>query len=96
MPVSIKASDIPSNVNPLIAREYTDLAKASETGNVGYTTWTSWGGGSDQYIVDNTDKVLNGSLSTTDFLKGLDAAFKDDVKKGTVPTIYSTGKSSGQ
>ncbi|MFE4951085.1 ABC transporter substrate-binding protein [Leifsonia sp. NPDC056665] len=95
MPVNIKPSDIPSNVDPRIARQYTELAKASEAGSVGYTTWTSWGGSSDQYIVDNTDKVLNGSLSTSDYLKGLSAAFKDDVKKGNLPTVYSTGKSLG-
>ncbi len=96
MPVDIKASDIPSDVNPEIAREYLDLAKASETGNVGYTTWTSWGGEADQYIVDNTDKVINGSLSTTAFLQGLEAAYKGDVKKGDLPTIYATGKSISQ
>ncbi|WP_426516084.1 ABC transporter substrate-binding protein [Diaminobutyricibacter sp. McL0618] len=95
MPVNIKPSDIPSNVDPRIARQYTALAAASEQGAVGYTTWTSWGGSSDQYIVDNTDKVLNGSLSTSDYLKGLSAAFKADVSKGNLPTVYSTGKSLG-
>jgi raffinose/stachyose/melibiose transport system substrate-binding protein len=95
MPVNIKPSDIPSNVDPKIARQYTELAKASEQGAVGYTTWTSWGGQADQYIVDNTDKVLAGSLSTMDYLNGLQAAYKGDVQKGTLPTIYSTGKSAG-
>lgn len=93
MPVKIKESDIPSNVDPRIAREYTELAKASDSGAVGYTTWTSWGGQSDQYIIDNTDKVLNDSLSTSAYLKALSSAFKDDVKKSNVPTVYSTGKS---
>ncbi|NEN07693.1 extracellular solute-binding protein [Diaminobutyricibacter tongyongensis] len=95
MPVKINPSEIPSNVDPKIAREYTELAKASEQGAVGYTTWTSWGGQADQYIVDNTDKVLAGSLSTTDYLNGLQAAYKGDVQKATLPTIYSTGKSLG-
>jgi len=94
MPVKFSASDIPSSVDPRIARQYTELAKASESGGVGYTTWTSWGGISDQYIVDNTDKVLNGSLSTTAFLQALDAAFKQDIQKHNLPTVYSTGKSA--
>ena len=92
MPVNIKPSDIPSDVDPKIARQYTELSKASEAGAVGYTTWTSWGGQADQYIVDNTDKVLSGSLSTTDYLNGLQAAYQSDKQKGTIPTIYSTGK----
>jgi raffinose/stachyose/melibiose transport system substrate-binding protein len=95
MPIKINPSDIPSNVNPLIARQYADLAAASEKGAVGYTTWTSWGGGADQYIVDNIDKVLSGSLTTNAFLAGLEAAYKNDVSKGTVPTLYTTGKSLG-
>ncbi|WP_447949603.1 ABC transporter substrate-binding protein [Microbacterium aurum] len=95
MPVKMNAEDIPSDVDPRIARQYVDLAAASEKGAVGYTTWTSWGGTSDQYIVDNIDKVLNDSLSTKDFLNGMSAAFKDDVKNGNVPTIYSTGTPQG-
>ncbi|NEN07685.1 extracellular solute-binding protein [Diaminobutyricibacter tongyongensis] len=95
MPVKFSASDIPSTVDPRIARQYTELAKASEKGAVGYTTWTSWGDRSHAYMNDNNDRVLNGDLSTSDYLKGLSAAFKDDLKKGTVPTVYSTGSSAG-
>ncbi|MFD6697927.1 MULTISPECIES: ABC transporter substrate-binding protein [unclassified Microbacterium] len=92
LPVKFNPSDIPSAVDPRLARQYTALAEASQSGAVGYTTWTSWGGQSDQYIVDNIDKVVSGSLSTTEFLKALDAAFKQDVSKGNLPTVYSTGK----
>jgi raffinose/stachyose/melibiose transport system substrate-binding protein len=92
MPVKLKSGDIPSSIDPRLARVFTSLTTASDEGNVGYTTWTSWGGKADQYIVDNTDKVLNGNLSTADYLKGMNAAFKDDKARGLVPTPYSTGK----
>lgn len=92
MPVKLKPGDIPSSVDPRLARVFTSMTTASDQGKVGYTTWTSWGGKADQYIVDNTDKVLNGNLSTADYLKGMNGAFKDDKARGLVPTPYSTGK----
>jgi raffinose/stachyose/melibiose transport system substrate-binding protein len=96
MPIKFKASDIPSSVDPRFARVYTSLQAASSAGAVGYTTWTSWGGKADQYILDNTDKVLNGSLSTDDYLKGMSAAFKDDKARNLIPTPFPTGKTAGQ
>ncbi|NEN07662.1 extracellular solute-binding protein [Diaminobutyricibacter tongyongensis] len=94
LPVNINKSDIPSNVDPRYARVYTSLQAASESGNVGYTTWTSWGGKATQFISDNADKVLNGSESVGDFLKGMDAAFQSDKARNLIPTPYTTGEAT--
>jgi raffinose/stachyose/melibiose transport system substrate-binding protein len=96
MPVNFKSSDIPSDVDPRFARVYTSMQTASNAGEVGYTTWTSWGGKADQYILDNTDKVLNGGLSTADYLKGMSTAFKDDKARNLIPTPFPTGKTAGR
>lgn len=96
MPVNFKESDIPSTVDPRFARIYTSMQTASNAGAVGYTTWTSWGGKADQYIVDNTDKVLTGDLSTADYLKGMSSAFKDDKERNLVPTPFQPRKTAGQ
>ncbi|QAY62812.1 extracellular solute-binding protein [Xylanimonas allomyrinae] len=92
MPVTIDDADIPSEVDPRFARVYTSLSEASEAGLVGYTTWTSWGAQSNQFIVDNTDKVLSDVMTTETFLQGLDAAFQEDLRRGNVPAVFSTGK----
>lgn len=94
LPVNIRKSDIPSDVDPRYARVYTSLQAASESGNVGYTTWTSWGGKATQFISDNADKVLNGSESVDDFLKGMNAAFQSDKARNLIPTPYSTGEAA--
>lgn len=85
LPVKFKASDIPSSIDSRYARIYTSLQSARE---VGYTTWTSWGGKADTYIVSNIDKVLNGSLSTRAFTQGLEDAFKADFSRDLIPTPY--------
>ena len=85
LPVKFNASDIPSSVDPRYARIYTTLQTAPV---VGYTTWTSWGGKADTYIVNNIDKVLNGNLSTDAFVQGLETAFKADYSRGLVPAPY--------
>ena len=85
LPVKFDASDIPSSIDPRYARIYTSLQSATE---VGYTTWTSWGGKADTYIVSNIDKVINGDLSSSAFTQGLDDAFQADFSEGLIPTTY--------
>ncbi|MFE4951079.1 ABC transporter substrate-binding protein [Leifsonia sp. NPDC056665] len=94
LPVHINKSDIPSGVDSRFARVYTSLQSASESGNVGYTTWTSWGGKATTFISANADKVLNGDESVADFLKGMDAAFQSDMSRNLIPTPYSTGEAT--
>jgi raffinose/stachyose/melibiose transport system substrate-binding protein len=85
LPVKFKDSDIPSSVDPRYARIYTSLQSAQE---VGYTTWTSFGGKADAYITANIDKVLNGKQSVDEYLAGLDSAFQADYSRGLVPVPF--------
>ena len=85
LPIKFKPSDIPKSIDPRYARIYTSLQSAPV---VGYTTWTSWGGGADTYIVANIDKVINGNMTTDAFLQGVEAAFKSDYSKGLVPPPF--------
>ena len=90
LPITYEESDVPSGVDPRYAAQYAAINEASESGLVGYVTWTSMGPKSQAFVVDNIDKVINGDQSVADFCAGLDAAFADDTEKGLVPPAFTT------
>jgi raffinose/stachyose/melibiose transport system substrate-binding protein len=86
LPVHFEPSDVPESIDSRYARMYITLQDAPD---VGYTSWTSFGGSADTYISAGIDKVLTGDLSTDDFLKELDAAFQEDFTRDLVPVPFS-------
>jgi raffinose/stachyose/melibiose transport system substrate-binding protein len=63
------------------------LYAAAESNNVGYTTWTFWPPKSETYIIDNIEKVWAGTMTTQDYLAGLQAQFAEEAAAGDVPPI---------
>lgn len=90
LPITFTQADVPPGVDQRIVDHYQRINDASEKGAVGYTTWTSFGGKAEQFILENIDKVVNGDLSATEFCAGLDKVFKADVAAGLIPPVYST------
>ena len=68
-----------TSLDPRDARLRTALNDAAAKNNYGYTTWTFWPPKSDTYIYEQIEKVWAGSLTTKDYLAGLQHA----VRPGT-------------
>jgi raffinose/stachyose/melibiose transport system substrate-binding protein len=90
LPVKYSQNDVPSDVDPRYLAQYTALNKASQARDVGYVSWTSFGGKADNYVVENADKVLDHSLSIAAFCAGIGKAFDADKSAGLIPPVYKT------
>ena len=90
-PIKYDPSDVPADVDPRYAAHYQAINDASEVGNVGYVTWTSFSPKSEGFVLDNADKVINGDMSAEEFCAGLEAVFVVDRAAGLVPPLFSTG-----
>ncbi|MDM4762034.1 extracellular solute-binding protein [Galbitalea sp. SE-J8] len=90
IPIRFEPSDVPADIDPRYAAQYTAINEASDAGMVGYVTWTSWGSGAETYIWDNMDKLFTGELSAATFCAGMDAAFQKDYDAGTIPPVFGT------
>lgn len=91
LPIKYAPSDVPAGVDPRYAAQYQAINDASDIGNVGYVTWTSFGSKSEAFVLDNVDKVINGDLTPADFCAGIQKAFDEDRATGLVPPPFSTG-----
>ena len=78
-----------TSLDPRDARLRTALNEAAAQNNYGYTTWTFWPPKSDTYIYEQIEKVWAGSLTTKDYLAGLQTLFTQELKDGTVPPLPS-------
>ena len=83
-PIVVTAGQFPVSVDPRVKRQYVDLAA---TKNYGYTTWTFWPAKTDTYINTEINKVLTGSLSPQAYCAGVESAFRQEFKAGSVPPI---------
>jgi raffinose/stachyose/melibiose transport system substrate-binding protein len=90
LPVAFDATTVPEGIDPRFVEQYTAISAASEAGQVGYVTWTSFGGGAEAYILENEDRLLTHALSPQEFLKGVDAAFQQDKADGVIPPLFDT------
>ncbi|MFL5660318.1 MAG: ABC transporter substrate-binding protein [Ktedonobacteraceae bacterium] len=87
LPIHIKASDFPSNINIRLRDHYLAINEATAKGIFGYTTWTFWPPKSDVITYDSMDKVLAGNMTPAQFCAELDATFKKEFQQGVVPPI---------
>jgi raffinose/stachyose/melibiose transport system substrate-binding protein len=92
LPINFSASDVPSNIDPRYASQYEAINTASEKGDVGYVSWTSFGAKADAYLIANIDKVVNNTMTIPTFLAGVQKAYDADKKAGLIPPLFKTGK----
>jgi raffinose/stachyose/melibiose transport system substrate-binding protein len=90
LPIKFTEADVPSGIDDRYAAQYLAINDASESGKVGYVTWTSFGPKAMSYIVEHIDKVLNDNLSVDDFTVGIQEAYDADEKSGLIPPLFET------
>jgi raffinose/stachyose/melibiose transport system substrate-binding protein len=92
LPIKFAPADVPDGVDPRYTAQYLAINKASEEKRVGYVTWTSFGAKADTYIVQQIDKVINNDLSVSDFVAGVDQAYRADKGADLIPPLFDTAK----
>lgn len=85
-PVRLTA-DALTGIDPRSAKIFEAVAAASDAGNYGYTTWTFWPPKSDVYIYEEIEKVWAGTMTTEEYLAGLQALFAEELAAGDIPPI---------
>ena len=78
-PLNVSASDFPSSVDERTTRLY---ASIPQTTNVGYASWTFFPPQTDTFMWTEFDKIVTGSQSSLDYLKGLQAVFEKEKSAG--------------
>jgi raffinose/stachyose/melibiose transport system substrate-binding protein len=81
---AVKLSD---KVLPLYTEVMKNLSTAVGAGQYGYTTWTFLPPATDTYLVSGMEEVWLKKLTSKDYLKKLDATFKQEKDAGKVPAI---------
>jgi raffinose/stachyose/melibiose transport system substrate-binding protein len=85
-PVKIN-KDLLTTQDPRYLEILDQLNAAAAQNNVGYTTYTFWPPKSEAYIVDTIENVWTGSMTSQEFLEGMQALFDEELKNGDVPPI---------
>lgn len=85
-PVTIDGSKLES-IDPRETRLYGALSDAFEAGDYGYLTWTFWPIASNQYIIDEIEKVWNGSMTPEEYAQGLASVYEKELASGSTPPI---------
>lgn len=80
----VKLSD---KVLPLYTEAMQNLSAAVGAGKYGYTTWTFLPPATDTYLVSGMEEVWLNKISSADYLKKLDATFKQEKDAGKAPAI---------
>ena len=80
----VKLSD---KVLPLYTEAMKNLSAAVGAGRYGYTTWTFLPPATDTYLVSGMEEVWLKKISSADFLKKLDASFKQEKDAGKAPAV---------
>jgi len=85
--VGVEASYFPETIDPKFANFLSSISGALAQGNYGYTTWTFWPVKSDQWIINNIDKVWLDKMTAEDFLGNLQKIFDQELEDGKVPYL---------
>jgi raffinose/stachyose/melibiose transport system substrate-binding protein len=81
---AVKLSD---KVLPLYTESMKNLSTAVGAGKYGYTTWTFLPPATDTYLVSGMEEVWLNKISSADYLKKLDATFKQEKDAGKAPAV---------
>jgi raffinose/stachyose/melibiose transport system substrate-binding protein len=85
-PVSLEASML-EGLDPRQARLYESVAVAAAKGDYGYLTWGFFGPKTDKYIYEEIEKLWGGSITTEEYLAGLQALNEEERESGDLPPI---------
>ncbi|HEY4385587.1 MAG TPA: extracellular solute-binding protein, partial [Ktedonobacteraceae bacterium] len=87
LPIGLKESDFPANIDKRLERHYLALNNATAQGTFGYTTWTFWPNKTDVFAYEGFDKMLAGDLTPAQYCAQMDKVFKQEMAQGTVPPV---------
>lgn len=90
-PIKLSSGDFGPNVDPRVARFYSQYSTAK---NIGYTTWTFFPQQTEAYIIDYWEHVITGKLSVADYCQGIDDHFAKEYAAGAVPPLPKPGGTS--
>jgi len=85
-PINITEKEL-QGLDPRRVDFITQLSEAAAAGDIGYTTWTFWPPQSDVYIYEEIEKVWAGTMTTEQYLEGLNDLFQKELADGSVPPI---------
>jgi len=67
------------------------LGKAAAKGNFGYLTWAFWPPKTQNFLIEEIEKVWAGSVTTKQYLQGMDKIFAKELADKAVPPIPARG-----
>lgn len=85
-PVAIDP-DLLSGLDERQARLYESVAEVTSSGGYGYLTWSYLGPKSDQYLIEELEKVWAGSMTVDEYLEGLQAEYQEELESGETPPL---------
>ena len=85
-PIRLEA-DALAGIDPRKAEIFEALGTASDQNNYGYTTWTFWPPKSDTYIYEEVEKVWANTVTSQEYLEGLQKIFGEELKAGDIPPL---------
>jgi len=85
-PMSLEGQDL-TGVIPQQAEILAAMNKSLAANDYGYTTWTFWPPESENYLIENIEKVWAGDMTVEDYLAGHQAKFDAERAAGSVPPI---------
>ncbi len=85
-PVTLDASML-EGLDARQARLYESVATASAKGDYGYLTWAFFGPKTDQYIYEEIEKLWGGSITTAEYLEGMQALADEEREAGDNPPL---------
>ena len=85
-PIAITAKEL-KGIDPRQIDFLVKMDVAAKSGNFGYLTWAFWPPKTEQYIINEIEKVWNGNMTSEEYLSGMDTLFQTELKAGDVPPI---------
>ncbi len=66
-----------------------DMNKAFAQNNYGYTTWTFFGPKTNNYIIEEVEKLWAGNITAKEYMQGWQKLHAEEIEAGEVPPIPS-------
>ena len=85
-PVNLEGQDL-SGANQDLTDILATMNEAFGAGNYGYTTWTFWPPESENYLIEEVEKVWSGEITAEQYLQGHQERFDSEREAGAVPPI---------
>lgn len=66
-----------------------DMNKAFAANNYGYTTWTFFGPKTNNYIIEEVEKLWAGKITAQEYMQGMQELHSEELEEGNVPPVPS-------